>query len=301
MTPRTLALLALLAGCDGSGLVVDDTDVDTQDSSPSFDSGDSADTADTDRHTGDTGPVDSAETDDTDPVDTGPDTSMYDDARLVVREPQSAGFYLIADGVPLDGEIQGHAGGVLPFRDIEWSVRGSGDPPFVGRKATIPDVPAGIYTIDVIADLPNGDRVSQVLSEVRVQNRLAGTWVGTARIDTSTTIQGTPVNSTCIGAIDFFVDVAGEVVDGGGSCSVTLGALGAITIDLDLAGTITDPTVAGDIQVGTPLLSSPLGWSGRFRGSANNRTMDGTFSGTVGTLQLDGTLDARQVGPWSPP
>lgn len=293
MRPFVLLPLLVLA-CDSAEIQVDDTADDDLDSDRVVDSDPGPVDTDPPQDTGE--PADTADTE-----DTGPDTSMYDGATLEVREPQSASIHLLADGVPIDGVIRGATGQVLPFTDIEWSVRGSGEPPFVGRQAVATDIEAGIYTLDVQADLPNGDRLTQVINEVRVQSRLAGTWVGTARIVTTASFQGTPITSNCIGGIDLQIDLAAETVSGGGDCTVSLGGLGSFDIGLSIDGDIDDPDVSGSIDVGTGLLSNTLPWSGRFRGGLNNRTLEGAFQGTVGGLSLDGTIDARFVTPWGAP
>lgn len=296
--PRSLLLVSALFACSPAEISVGEQGADTSVDGPRDSDDPTGSPGDSDT---DGGSLDDTGSQDTSPpVDTGP--SPYDDAVLVIRSPQSASVHLLANGIPVDGEIQSPTGNTLPFQDIRWTLRDVPEvTPHVGLSTTFTDVPAGRYTLDVEARLPNGDRLTQSLSQVRVQHRYAGTWVGTVRIVTTSDFQGTPITSNCIGGLAGGVNAEGDAFDASGACTVSLGGLGSFNIDVALDGDIDEPDVDGDIIVGTGLLANTLSWSGRIRGGAANRTLEGSFRGVVGQLQLDGTFTGRQINNWITP
>lgn len=237
---------------------------------------------------------------DTDVVDTDPPVDEhheYDGATLVVNEPQSAAIYRIVNGIPLDGYVVDSAGKRMPFSRMVWTPREDRAATFTGQTgATIVD--PGIYTVDVVAAVPNGDNLRATIGGVRVQAYTTGVFSGDINITASTDVQGQTIQTSCIGAIDFEVDLAGKILNGSGGCSLAIPLLGTIPLDFDITGNIVDPDITGQVLVNVPFLQLPVDWTGGFPSADRVR---GSFDADLSLFLIHGVIDAHRVSDYVTP
>ncbi len=221
----------------------------------------------------------------------------YDGASLVVNEPQSASIYRIVNGIPLDGYVVDSAGKRMPFTRMVWTPREDSSATFTGQNgATLVD--PGIYTVDVVAAVPNGDNLRATIGGVRVQAYSAGVFAGDINITASTDVQGTTIQTNCIGAIDFEVDMAGQILSGSGGCSLAIPLLGTIPLTFDITGNIVDPDITGQVLINVPFLQLPVDWTGGFPSADRVR---GSFQADLSLFLIDGQIDAHRVSDYVMP
>lgn len=277
--PPWLALFVLASACQPGDISVGD-ELDT----PNLD-------GDTDVVVADTDVV----VEDTDvPVD--PHTE-FDGATLVVTEPASAGIYRLVAGIPFSGYVVDAGGQRMPFDQLVWTPREDRAATFTGLQgASIVD--AGIYTVDVVAAVPNGDNLRATIGGVRVQAYTAGVFSGDINITASTEVQGQTIQTNCIGAIDFEVDMAGKLLAGSGGCSLAIPLLGTIPLDFDLTGDIADPDITGQVLINVPFLQLPVDWVGGFSSADRVR---GSFDADLSLFLIDGRIDAHRVSDYVTP
>lgn len=274
--------LALALACGGGELVVGDVDdSDGSDDPPSEDT---------------EVPVDTEVPDDTEPPeDTEPPVDpRYDDAVLVVEAPRAGSIHLLADGIPLLGWVEAADGDRMPFEDLEWQVRSTA---FVGLEHVFLGSP-GVYEVDVLARLPNGDRLTASVGGVRLQSPLTGVWAGSVTLTGTGEYQGQPLQTSCIGPFDFQVNMAGRLIAGSGGCTLPLIITSPIDLTFSVDGEVTGTDVSGSLGVGLSVLPIPIPWSGTFTSPTR---LEGGFDADLWLLQVDATLSARKLSPLLPP
>jgi hypothetical protein len=241
------------------------------------------------------------------PVDTEPEVdpnAVYDDAYLDVASPLPAALYETIDGkLPLEGRVYGADGTLLPFKDVRWEVRELGTEVFVGRNGEV-TTGFGVFTFDVSAALPNGDRLATTVGGVRVQHPRAGIYAGSVAVDAVLTGLQLPLSSSCLGSLVFDVGLDGRVIGGDGGCTLAF-PIGGLSFDLayTFEGNIVDPDASGDLLVDAGFFDIPLGWEGAFNPSG---TLEGTFDGVGLALfgygfDLSGTIVADRITPYVVP
>lgn len=280
---RTLltSLLLVAPACQPGAIALDDEETDLPDETDVVD-----DTVDTDDS-----PVDDTD----EPVDTEPDYSEYDGADLRVRFPVSGAIYPLTTGFPYEAVVVDANGAPLPFDDVTWTIPRGSQTGLSGQWA----VPAGVYNVDVEAQLPNGDRLKASIGNVRVQSPYAGIWTGSIGIATFSEVQGQTIRTDCVGSLDFTVDVAGEVIDGRGGCSLVIPLLGTVDLTYDVVGDVVAPSIEnGAIAIDIPFLQIPVPYEGGF---PNPNTMRGTFAADLTILTMEGDIQARKVSPYVGP
>ena len=110
-------------------------------------------------------------------------------------------------------------------------------------------------------------------------------------ISVSGEFQDTPLTASCTGAVDFIVDMAGEVMGGSGSCTIELVVVDGFEVSYDVLGSITGDEVTGSVQVSTGIFPIPLAWEGEF----NDGVLTGGFDGNLLVFTLEGLVQARKV------
>lgn len=300
-----LLWFALTAGCDnGTGVI---SLGDTED--PATDPTDTPTNTDppTDTTPTDTVPADTTDTPD-EPVDptpvVDPEIEQYEGAELIVDAPEPAELDVDGDGIlHLSGRVVNPQGATLPFEDITWTVLETGDEVLVGRDGDA-EVGFGVWTIEVVADLPNGDTLRTVIGGLRVQSPRTGIYAGVVNINATLNGLGVPLTTSCQGSLVFDVNLEGDALDGDGGCDlVFLGINLTLSLTYRFTGDITDPGAAGDLVIDTGLIGIPLGWGGTFRaGNQLAGTFQGFGFGLFGySLDLTGDLEADRVTVFTSP
>ncbi len=237
---------------------------------------------------------------DTDVPDTDPPVDEhreFDGATLVVDEPQSAGIYRLISGIPFEGYVVDASGNRMAFNKLVWTPREDKASVFTGLTGSAL-VDPGLYTVDVVAAVPNGDNLRATIGGVRVQAYTTGVFSGDINITATTEVQGQMIETNCIGAIDFQVDMAGKVLAGGGGCTLAIPLVGTVPLDFDLTGAITDPDVAGQVLINVPFLQLPVDWTGGFPSGDRVR---GSFDADLSVFLIHGEIDAHRVSDYVTP
>ncbi|HMV65280.1 MAG TPA: hypothetical protein PKA64_00420 [Myxococcota bacterium] len=283
--------LGLLVACDGAGTIKIEEPVDQIEPADDSDARDDETSGDTEDTVDD--PVD---TPDEEPID--PEILRYDGARLVVEAPEPA--EIDADGdsmLALQGHVADARGATLPFEDIRWTLVETGDEVFVGTDGEAP-IDFGVWTIEALAELPNGDTLRTVIGGVRVQSALTGAYSGGIAISAVLNGLGVPLSTTCNGTLAFTVDMAGRAIRGDGGCDLDFLGVGVqFGLDYDFNGRVNDPGASGNLIIDTGLIGIPVGWGGTFRqGGDLGGQFQGFGIGLFGySLDLSGDIEARRV------
>ncbi len=295
----------LVAACNKGTGVISLGDTEDPATDPTTDPVDTTDTT-----PGDTVPADTTDTTDTPdaPVDTtpavDPEIEQYEGAELIVDAPEPAELDVDGDGViHLTGRVVNPQGATLPFEDITWTVLETGDEVLVGRDGDA-EVGFGVWTIEVVADLPNGDTLRTVIGGLRVQSPRTGIYAGIVNINATLNGLGVPLTTSCQGSLVFDVNLEGDALDGDGGCDlVFLGINLTLSLTYQVSGDIADPGAAGDLVIDTGLIGIPLGWGGTFRaGDQLAGTFEGFGFGLFGySLDLTGDLEADRVTVFTTP
>lgn len=233
-----------------------------------------------------------------------PEIARYDGARLVVDAPEPA--FVDADGdglLHLAGRVVDPAGVTLPFEDLVWTRVEGGRELWVGREGDAA-IAFGTWTIEVEADLPNGDVLRATIGGVRVQAPRTGVYAGTVDIAATLNGLGVPLTTSCQGSLVFDVEMAGELIDGSGGCElVFLGVNLTFGLEYDFVGEIANPGAAGDVVIDAGFLGVPLAWGGLFRaGDVLAGSFQGFGIGLLGySLDLTGEFEATRVTVYTNP
>lgn len=225
-------------------------------------------------------------------VATGADTDLaqYAGATLVVYSPASASIVEIGEPLELKAGIISAEGESLEFDAIEWTSSLQDTGIFSGKEGAV-YLDIGKHDITASAQLPNGDRLDWTNGGVRVQSPNAGIYAGSVTISVSGEFQDTPLTASCTGAVDFVVDMAGEVMGGSGSCMIELIVTDGFEVSYDVLGSIVGNEVTGSVQVSTGIFPIPVPWDGEF----NDGVLTGGFDGDLLVFTFEGLVQARKV------
>ena len=221
----------------------------------------------------------------------------FDGATLQVDSPVSGSIILLEEEAELEAVVLSAAGEPLDFDAIEWTTDRHEDILFEGRSGSA-GLDAGIHAITATAELPNGDRLQTTLGGIRVQGLHTGIYSGSLNMDLSGEFQGTPIATSCAGALDFVVDMQGEVIQGAGECSLSLLVLGSIDVAYNVDGDIEENDAAGNVSLDLGFFPLDLDWEGGFE---NEDTLVGSFEGQMLMFDMEGTIDAHRVSPYVDP
>ena len=215
----------------------------------------------------------------------------FDGATLQVYSPLPAEIVFLEDGIALDAEIISADGEVMEFEDIVWETDTEFEPIHVGTYTEM-DLDWGIHTFTVTAELPNGDRLQTLIGGVRIQGRHTGVYSGNFAINIDIEFQGTPITASCLGGLDFVVDMSGENIHGeDGQCTINLFIMGEMDVNYGVEGAIDDQTAEGDIQINLGLFDVPVG----FDGEIDDGQMFTDFEGNIVLFAFTGAIDAHRV------
>lgn len=219
------------------------------------------------------------------------DFAEYDTATLAVHSPQSADILFLEEPVLLDAEVLDGNGVPMEFDDITWELNDETAPLYVGAFGEV-DIEHGIHSFTVTANLPNGDRLVTQIGAVRVQGRHSGIYTGNFQLNIDADFQGTPITASCLGGLDFIIDMAGETIVGDdGGCTVNLFILGEMDIAYGLDGDVDDGEVAGDVSINLGFFDLPVGYEGEI----DDGEVFADFSGSAILFDFDGAIDASRV------
>jgi hypothetical protein len=220
----------------------------------------------------------------------------FDGATLAISSPVSAGVYLLDEGLPLEGEVLSADGEVLDFDAIVWETDIEGEIA-VGTSEEA-DLNWGIKTVTATANLPNGDRLQTVLGGIRVQGRHSGIYAGNLAINLHANFQDTPITASCLGGLDFFVDMSGELLLGEeGSCTINLIVMGEMDIGYGVEANVSKDSAEGSIQINTGLIDIPVSFEGNFE----DEQLYAEFEGNAFLFTFDGSLTANRLSLYVDP
>ena len=228
------------------------------------------------------------------PVETFPE---FDGATLQVSSPVSGAILLLGEDVQFEAVILNSDGEVLDFDLISWATDQDSDFSEQGGAVSAP-LEAGIHASTATAELPNGDRLQTTQGGVRVQGLHTGIYAGSLVMELSGEFQGTPITTNCAGALDFVVDMEGQVIDGSGECALNLVVLGSIDVGYNVNGDIDEDEAAGSVSVDVGFFPMDLDWEGGFDGEDE---LIGTFGGPMMMFDMEGTIDAHRLSPYVDP
>ena len=223
-------------------------------------------------------------------------SSEYDGATLVVTSPESAGIYMLGQGMALEADVLSAEGDVLDFEGIVWETDVEGEIA-VGTTEEA-NLDWGIKTVTVTANLPNGDRLQTVLGGIRVQGRHSGVYAGNLAINLNVDFQGTPITASCLGGLDFIVDMSGELLVGEESnCTINLLVMGEMDIGYGVQADVEEDLADGSIQINTGFIDIPVGFEGNFE----DERLYAEFEGNAFVFDFDGSLEAHRLSLYVEP
>ncbi|MBN95059.1 MAG: hypothetical protein CL928_13485 [Deltaproteobacteria bacterium] len=221
----------------------------------------------------------------------------FDGATLVVHEPASAAIHLVDHALPMSAEVVSVDGEVLEFEDIVW-MSDQMDELLLESSEGEAELPFGIHAITATADLPNGDRLQTTLGGIRVQGEHTGIYAGNMNIALSGDFQGQAISASCVGGLDFVVDMSGELLGGDGQCTVDLLVLGSFDVAYDLSADIENHEADGDVAVDMGFFPLSLGWTGEFN---EESALNGGFEGGMMLFDMEGSVEADRVSLYVDP
>ena len=221
----------------------------------------------------------------------------FDGATLELMSPLSGDILMLDEDVEFEAVVLSATGEPMDFELISWST--DQDPEFAeeGLEVSAPLEP-GIHAITATAELPNGDRLQSTQGGVRVQGVHTGIYAGSLIMELSGEFQGTPITTNCAGALDFVVDMEGQVIDGSGECSLSLVVLGSIDVAYNVNGDIDDNDAAGNVSVDVGFFPLDLDWEGGFE---DQDDLTGSFGGELLMFDMEGTINAQRLSPYVDP
>ena len=219
------------------------------------------------------------------------DLPEFDTATLAVHSPQYADIVFLEEAFVLDAEVLDGDGVPMEFDDITWELNDEEAPLYEGAYGEV-DLEHGIHNFTVTANLPNGDRLVTQIGAVRVQGRHSGIYTGDFQLNIDADFQGTPITASCLGGLDFIIDMAGETIIGDdGGCTVNLFILGEMDIAYGLNGDVGDINVAGDLSINLGFFDLPVGYEGEI----GDGELYAGFEGTAILFDFTGAIDASRV------
>ncbi len=228
------------------------------------------------------------------PVEAFPE---FDGATLQVSTPLSGAILLLDEDVEFEAVVLNSDGEVMDFDLISWTTDQDEEFNEQGREVSA-TLGAGIHAITATAELPNGDRLQTTQGGVRVQGLHTGIYAGSLVMELSGEFQGTPITTNCAGALDFVVDMEGQVIDGSGECALNLIVLGSLDVGYNVNGDIDEDDAAGSVSVDVGFFPLDLDWEGGFEGEDD---LIGTFGGAMMMFDMEGTIDAHRLSPYVDP
>ena len=247
--------------------------------------------------------------DDDDVADTDDGTSSaessggdVDGVFLRVFEPEAASIHRIGEPVPLIAEVQDPNGLPSGFDEVFWY---SDQLDYALHDSAMgeAELPPGIHEITAFTELPNGDRLTTSVGEVRVQSNATGIWSGSVNLIITLNFMGFPLAPRCSGPLEFTIGIEGKTFTAEeGRC-----VLDVILAQLDVTYNV-DATRSGGVLSGTILFSFAgfasveMPWSGTFE----EGELDGVFSGMlaiplVGDALAGGNVTAFRSTPYLDP
>jgi hypothetical protein len=220
----------------------------------------------------------------------------FDGARLIVNEPQSGTIYIVDDGIPLDAQVVDVNGDPMDFGDVVWTIDDEEEPIHTGLEGDV-EVEWGIHLITATAELPNGDRLQWTAGGLRVQGEHTGIYAGNLRITLDAEFQGTPISASCLGGLDFTVDMSGTVIDGGGACMIDLLVLGRFDVVYNVDASVLNDDAEGSVAMDLGFFDFPVD----FEGSFEYDTLTSEFGGGAFLFDMSGDLDAHRVSLYVDP
>lgn len=259
----------LLKDDTGGGDLDDDTAVDT--GSDTVDTGDTGET----QETGDTG-------------ETEEDTSMWDDATLVIHSPASGAFLPWAVPSTFSATVYDATGAATDFDEITWTSDIDSAWGITGREVEDDALDVGVHALTATARLPNGDRLAYTVGGVLVQSPYAGVYTGTLTVN----LAYDKYAAGCAGGATLVVDAYGETVTGESACVLSLAGY-----ELDTSWVFDYANTTGALD-GTA--GADLTWFTYDFDSTGTVTEEGELTGSwagdvYGTLTVDGSFEATRV------
>lgn len=232
--------------------------------------------------------------DDDDSADIDDQFTEFDGSTLHVYSPLPAGIFYLEDDMELDAEVLDTDGEPLDFEDIIWETDLDDDVILEGMSGDV-ELDWGIHTITVTADLPNGTRLQTILGGIRVQGVNTGIYSGNFAMNIHAEYQGTPITASCLGGLDFVVEMDGETLIGdSGQCTINLIIMGEMDVNYGVEGEVDDDEVTGDIQLDLGFFDLPVGYDG----TIEDGEIYAEFGGSVILFDFDGNIDAHRVSPY---
>ncbi|MEE2827635.1 MAG: hypothetical protein VX498_00485 [Myxococcota bacterium] len=217
----------------------------------------------------------------------------FDGATLEVLSPQPAGIFLLDEAVSLEARILSSEGEVMDFESILWETDEEGSIAEGSSQEVWLDW--GIRTVTVTAALPNGDRLQTILGGIRVQGRHTGIYGGDLAINLNAEFEGTPITASCLGGLNFIVDMSGEILEADeGSCTINLLVMGEMDIGYGVQAEVSDDLADGNIQINTGFFDLPIAFEGGFE----DDELTAEFEGDAFVFSFDGSLSARRLSPY---
>ncbi len=222
------------------------------------------------------------------------DFSEFDGATLQVYSPLPAGIFYLEEDMELDAEVVDADGEPMDFEDIVWETDLDDDPILEAPSGDV-ELDWGIHTITVTADLPNGSKLQTILGGIRVQGEHTGIYAGNFAMNIHAEYQGTPITASCLGGLDFVVEMDGETLIGDdGTCTVNLFIMGEMDINYGVEGEIDGDEVSGDIQLDLGFFDLPVGYDGLIE----DGEIYAEYGGSVILFDFDGSIDAQRLSPY---
>lgn len=234
-----------------------------------------------------------------------PDYSDYDDARLVVLQPESASIQELGRAIHLEALVRQLEGPPLPADDVSWVTED--DQFLLDTLEGDVELPPGIHDLRAIARLPNGDRLETTVGDVRVQARWTGVYAGQMELNVEVDVQGLPLAPRCAGPLDMQVGFDGrDVAVEDGACTIdvfgqTFEATYVIDVVVYDAGLVRGTI---DFEFDSPFgpFAFPIEWAGAFYDDRFSAGLQGTTElPFIGTADVSGSLMADKVDDYVEP
>ncbi len=237
----------------------------------------------------------SSNADDLETTDLSP---VFDGATLVVESPLPAQIALLDEPLLLSAQILSSTGEPLDSASIVWTSDQVEETILLEGASGDVELEPAIHAITATADLPNGDRLQTTLGGIRVQSRHTGVYSGQITIALSGDFQGTPIQTTCSGGLDFVIDMLGQAMGGQGQCLVDLIVMGSFDVTYDVGADIEGDDAEGEVQVDMGFFPVGMPWTGNF---VSDGELEGNFEGSMVLFAMDGTIEAHRVSLYVDP